>query len=150
VLSRLNGAFPMEKHRGMYFTIWYGVYRKSTRELVYSAGGHPPPLLTPGLRGEIRELEGEGLPIGIMEDAEFPTLTTVIAPGSSLLLYSDGVTEVFSESGAMWGIEGLTAFAKLHLADDPTYLDQLHAQVASIARRDVLADDFSTVLARFD
>ncbi len=150
VLDRLNKAFPMEKHHNMFFTMWYGVYRKGTRELVYSGGGHPPPLLTPGLRGEIRELQGEGLPIGILQEAEFPTLTTVVAPGSSLLLYSDGVTEVFSESDVMWGIEGLTAFAKSHLADDPTYLDQLHAQVATIARREVLADDFSTVLARFD
>jgi sigma-B regulation protein RsbU (phosphoserine phosphatase) len=143
-------AFQMEKHHNMFFTIWYGVYRKSTRALVYSGGGHPPPLMIPGSHGEIRELRGEGLPIGIIEDTDFPTLTTEIPPGYSLLLFSDGVTEVFSETGVMWGTEGLTAFAKSHSADDPTFLDQLHAQVASIARLEVLADDFSTVLARFD
>jgi sigma-B regulation protein RsbU (phosphoserine phosphatase) len=149
VLSRLNTAFPMEHHHRMYFTIWYGVYRRSARTLAYSAGGHPPPLLAPGAPGEIRELEGPGLPIGITSDNDFPTLTTDVPPGSSLLLYSDGVTEVFVSKGKLWGTKGLTDFARDHPGADPSYLDQLHARVMSIAQCDVLADDFSTVLARF-
>jgi sigma-B regulation protein RsbU (phosphoserine phosphatase) len=31
----------------MFFTIWYGVYNKSSENLVYSSGGHPPALLIP-------------------------------------------------------------------------------------------------------
>jgi sigma-B regulation protein RsbU (phosphoserine phosphatase) len=36
VLGALNNAFPMEKNNEMYFTAWYGVYARSTRELVYA------------------------------------------------------------------------------------------------------------------
>ena len=35
----------------MFFTIWYGVYKNSDRELTYASGGHPPAILfeqTPG------------------------------------------------------------------------------------------------------
>src|SRR5205823_7677014 len=38
VLSRLNDAFQMERQDNKYFTIFYAVYRKKTRELAYSNG----------------------------------------------------------------------------------------------------------------
>ncbi|MBT8333422.1 MAG: PAS-domain containing protein, partial [Deltaproteobacteria bacterium] len=44
VLASLNKAFPCEENNYMFFTIWYGVYNKSTRELIYASGGHPPAL----------------------------------------------------------------------------------------------------------
>ena len=42
VLESLNIAFPGEENNDMFFTMWYGVYNKSTRELTYASGGHPP------------------------------------------------------------------------------------------------------------
>ena len=45
VLAGLGGTFTMESHGGKFFTIWYGVYRPSTRELRWAGGGHPPALL---------------------------------------------------------------------------------------------------------
>ncbi len=42
VLASLNEAFPGEENNSMFFTIWYGVYNKNSRELVYASGGHPP------------------------------------------------------------------------------------------------------------
>jgi sigma-B regulation protein RsbU (phosphoserine phosphatase) len=45
VLQGLNLAFDMDLHDNKYFTIWYGVFRKSTRHLFYAGGGHPPALL---------------------------------------------------------------------------------------------------------
>ena len=36
VLTRLSDAFPTQDHGGKYFTIWYGAYRPSTRELRYA------------------------------------------------------------------------------------------------------------------
>ncbi|MCC6677739.1 MAG: SpoIIE family protein phosphatase [Phycisphaerales bacterium] len=149
VLGRLNAAFPMEHHHNMFFTIWYGVYQRSTRRLAYSGGGHPPPLLMAGPRSPLHELEGPGLPIGVMSDSDFPTLSVEASAGSSLLLYSDGVTEVFTAPGELWGTRGLIGFVRGNDPADPSYLDRLHATVMSIAQRDVLGDDFSTVLVRF-
>ena len=149
VLGRLNAAFQMEQHSNMFFTIWYGVYRRRARTLVYSGGGHPAPLLTSGKGGETLELESPGLPMGILPGKDFPTLSAEVVPGASLLVYSDGVTEVFYEPGKLWGTAGLLDFVRDHDPAEPTFLDQLHSRVTSIARRDVLEDDFSTVLARF-
>ena len=48
VLQALSTTFAMEKHDNKYFTIWYGVFQKSRRRLVYAGGGHPPALLIAG------------------------------------------------------------------------------------------------------
>lgn len=45
VLFALNKTFPGERHNDMFFTIWYGVYSISSRQLIYASGGHPPALL---------------------------------------------------------------------------------------------------------
>ena len=44
VLSALNSSYPSEKHNGMFFTMWYGVYNIKSWELLYSTAGHPPAL----------------------------------------------------------------------------------------------------------
>ncbi|MBE9064637.1 SpoIIE family protein phosphatase [cf. Phormidesmis sp. LEGE 11477] len=45
VLRGLNDAFQMTEQNDKYFTIWYGVYNRVTRQLVYASAGHPPALL---------------------------------------------------------------------------------------------------------
>ncbi|MEO1237864.1 MAG: GAF domain-containing protein, partial [Planctomycetota bacterium] len=39
-LEALNQAFPMERHRNKFFTIWYGVYHRPSRTLTYATAGH--------------------------------------------------------------------------------------------------------------
>ncbi len=149
VLARLNATFPMEQHSGMFFTIWYGVYRRATRTIAYSGGGHPPALLFTGRGSAPGELEGPCPPMGVAPDIDFPTLEAPIPPGALLLLYSDGVTEVFTSPGKLWGAEGLTAFLREQDLGDGRCLDRLLQTVTSIAGQQVLNDDFSAVLARF-
>ncbi len=153
VLRQLNATFPMSQHKNMYFTIFYGVYRPSTRTLAYSGGGHPPPLLISadgtGSGPEIQKLDSPDLPIGMAPDQPFPTLRVEVTPGSSLLIYSDGVTEIFIEPRKLWGVEGLMQFVREHDMSDRRSLDALQAFVKSTAGTETLADDFSTVLAHF-
>jgi anti-sigma regulatory factor (Ser/Thr protein kinase) len=54
--------------------------------------GHPPPLLcTPD--GAIVALEAAGLPLGLREHDESPTVSRSLEPGSTLVLFSDGLIE---------------------------------------------------------
>jgi len=156
VLRHLNAAFPMDQHHNMFFTIWYGVYKRSTRTLSYSGGGHPPPLLItePPVGGatadrRIEQLLSPGPPIGVAPDEEFPTVSTQVPPNSMLLVYSDGAIEVWSEPSVMWGIDGIMHFAREHSLADRSCLDELYKLVQSMSESDILSDDFSAFLARF-
>jgi sigma-B regulation protein RsbU (phosphoserine phosphatase) len=129
------------------------VYSRPTRTLAYSGGGHPPPLLIAGSGGGngsgIQKLDGPGPPVGISPDEPFPTLRVEVAPGSSLLIYSDGCIEIFTAPRKLWGIDGLVQFAREHDMTRGAALDALQSVVNATSGGESLADDFSTVLARF-
>jgi serine phosphatase RsbU (regulator of sigma subunit) len=57
-----------------------------------AGGGHPTPLV---LRadGTVEEVRIGGMPVGVLEEAEFGEVTVRLAPGELCLVYSDGVTE---------------------------------------------------------
>jgi phosphoserine phosphatase RsbU/P len=66
--------------------------RRDGWQVSLSLGGHPPPLLL--TRGEAPRPVGEpGSLIGVLPTAEMADTQLEVAPGSTLLLFTDGVTE---------------------------------------------------------
>jgi anti-sigma regulatory factor (Ser/Thr protein kinase) len=60
--------------------------------IAFTTAGHPPPLLrTPD--GTIVPLESSGLPLGLREHDGSPSSSRPIEPGSTLVLYTDGLIE---------------------------------------------------------
>ncbi|MGH7245223.1 MAG: SpoIIE family protein phosphatase [Phycisphaerales bacterium] len=150
VLARLNSMFPMGTHGGMFFTIWYGVFCRSKRTISYSGGGHPPAMLIErGASGNVmRELECPGPPIGVVPDVAFETLRVEVPRNASLFLYSDGAFEVFPTPGKVWGVEGIHEFMKAQDVSTARCLERLFEKVKSMTETEVLADDFSAMLAQ--
>lgn len=111
VLSALNDAFPMERHNGQFFTIWFGVYSLADQTLVYAKGGHPAPLLFK--EGEpAQSLEADGPTIGILPKPEFKEVTVTIPPGSELFIFSDGIFEVSNPEKSWLKYEGFSHLLK--------------------------------------
>lgn len=99
VLGGLNVAFDMEKHNDMYFTMWYGVYNKTTRELVYSSGGHPASVLVRA-GSDLQRLATPGMIVGGMPGLSYHNETVKIESGDKLYVFSDGVYEVDYKDGS--------------------------------------------------
>jgi sigma-B regulation protein RsbU (phosphoserine phosphatase) len=100
VLERLNSAFPMTHHRGMYFTSWYCVIDLKAGTLTWAGGGHPPALLVRA-NGEIEELESQGTPTGMIPDVPFSQDVVQVRTGDRLFIYSDGIVELLLPSGTV-------------------------------------------------
>ncbi|MFF4174057.1 PP2C family protein-serine/threonine phosphatase [Streptomyces sp. NPDC001744] len=86
-----------------------------------ASGGHPPALvLRADGRAEFLPTPG-GLLVGIVPDAPFVTAETVLAPGDTLLLYTDGLTEARTgpTRGSLYGEDALHAFAAAHAPAAP-------------------------------
>jgi sigma-B regulation protein RsbU (phosphoserine phosphatase) len=132
VLSALNDAFPMEKQNNMYFTIWYGVYRRSTGALRYASAGHPASVLRKA-DGRVLTLATPGIAIGMMPDMLYRTAHSEVASGDRLHLVSDGTFEVETAPGEM-------------LAFD-TFVGRL--STSSINGPGPLPDDFSLLTIAF-
>ena len=149
VLEGLNAVFPMEHHKEMYFTIWYGVYNRGSRLLTYASGGHPPALLiedAPGNRLEIRQLRTPNMIIGGLEGVNFECDRVSIKGPARLYVFSDGVYEITNESGVCWSFEDLTAYLGENSgAWGKSIIDDLWSHVRQIAGTETLEDDFSVL-----
>jgi sigma-B regulation protein RsbU (phosphoserine phosphatase) len=150
VLRVLNETFRMSQQGNMFFTIWYAVFDFSDRRLRYVCGGHPPPILL-GPGGEQIVLEGEGLPVGVLRDAEYELHEQIIPQGAELIVYSDGAIEVMERPGETWGTEGLQALIRQSggMRGGPL-LDVVLERVRALKGGPVLDDDMSIMAARFE
>ena len=146
VLAALNAAFPMEKQNNMFFTIWYGVYQKSTGELRFATGGHPPSiLLRAGGAGHEMLITVGGVAIGALSEMDYESSVTHVAPGDRLLVISDGTFEVNGPGDAMLSVDALAEQAEAH-GSRP---QDIHEWVRSFNAAGPLPDDFSLLEIRF-
>jgi phosphoserine phosphatase RsbU/P len=118
VIGALNVAFPMEQNDRRFFSMWYGVYDRRDRSLVYTNAGHPPALIASG--GKVSRLRGTGTLVGLLPDSGFKAKRIYVPRRSRLYLYSDGAYEVITPTGGMLDIEDLEAIiARVSGADGP-------------------------------
>jgi|688.fasta_scaffold150910_2 sigma-B regulation protein RsbU (phosphoserine phosphatase) len=107
IMAELNRAFQMSRHNGRYFTMWYGVFKRSQRKLTYASAGHPNGLLIidgQGTNPEIKKLPSLDIPIGFFPDMEYSCAEVSIPLNSKLYIFSDGVFEVMQENEKIWGM----------------------------------------------
>lgn len=143
VLSALNDAFPMERQNNMYFTIWYGVLKRSTGELRYASGGHPPSVLRKA-DGSVQTLSTPGIAIGMLEGMSYRAAHCMIGDGDCLHLVSDGTYEVETAPGEM--LEFQAFVDRLSRSESP---GEVLDWVRGLNGPGPLPDDFSLLTVRF-
>ena len=151
VLSALNAAFPMEEQNNMYFTLWYGVYQKSTRTLRHCSGGHPPALLiVPQADGKnsVEEIRAPGMILGIMPSAQYQAGVCTIPAGASLVMLCDGTYEVRTPGGEMLDFDEFVAFMGEN-GTKPDAFERVLSWIHSLRGEGPLDDDFSLVRIQF-
>ena len=112
--------------------------------------GHLPPLLVNG-DGNSQWLEhGGGLPIGLFSDLKIMLELHDAPRGSTLVLYTDGVTEAESPSGEHYGISRLNSLVKSHHAESA---DRIHtairASLEAFMGERQQSDDSTLVVLKF-
>jgi sigma-B regulation protein RsbU (phosphoserine phosphatase) len=150
VLAALNNAFRMEEYGDKLFTMWYGVYQRSTSTICWSGGGHPDALLFEGDAPRPVLLESQGPMLGMMDWPEFEVGRREIHSPIRLLVYSDGVHEIQKPDGGEWTFSEYVDFvASLPAGPDGEVMDRLLSHVRGLRGSEQLDDDFSIIEARF-
>jgi serine phosphatase RsbU (regulator of sigma subunit)/CHASE2 domain-containing sensor protein len=106
-LRRSNNVLALRNERCTFVTIFCGLLDTETGRVVYSNGGHNPPVVLDG-EGGVRFLEAEGTAIGAIEGLEFEERELVLKPNQGLFLYTDGVTEAINRDEVLFEEERLT------------------------------------------
>lgn len=94
VVTRVNLA--LQDHlsdRAMFTTLFYGIFDPTQGTLLYTNAAHPAPMLFNPNTGEVTELNTTGGVVGALEGLTFAEELVKLDPGSTLALFTDGVTE---------------------------------------------------------
>ncbi|MFF7934383.1 SpoIIE family protein phosphatase [Streptomyces sp. NPDC007940] len=93
VLGLLNGSLLSSHHTRFATLVLASVRRRSDRvEVRLTSAGHPPPLIV-RVDGTVEEAPTRGTLVGAVPKIQALTVETVLAPGETCLLYTDGVIE---------------------------------------------------------
>ena len=151
VLFALNNTFPGEQHNDMFFTIWYGVYNLSSRQMAYASGGHPPALLFYGSSNEqlkVNQLRTPNFVIGGRRDAVYQGKTQLINRPSRLYVFSDGVFDITKIDGSIWGFNKFLEFMTKTFNAEHSVLEGILDYARGISQKEGFDDDF-TILEIF-
>jgi sigma-B regulation protein RsbU (phosphoserine phosphatase) len=153
VITALNRAFQMEQQNNLYFTMWYGVYRKSDRTIRYGGGGHPPAVLLTGpteAEAKVQLLEARGPMVGAFSDLEYDSDSATLGDFAKLYLFSDGAYEIERSDGTMWPFSEFINFMGRPAPAGVSGMDALVEHARAISGKTEFADDFSIAEFRFD
>lgn len=106
VLNRVNAQLAEDNAECMFVTAFFAILDIETGDLTYANAGHNPTYRI-GAEHRCETLPAAGMAVGLMEGVRYKAQSLRLAPNDRLFLYSDGVTEAFSSSRAMFGEERL-------------------------------------------
>jgi sigma-B regulation protein RsbU (phosphoserine phosphatase) len=112
VLASVNCSFCENTGDASYATLFFADYEESSRKLRYANCGHLPPLLlcaengtqdqTCGA-GKVERLDATSTVVGLFKDWQCELAEVKLAPGDTLVMYTDGITEARSAEGEEFG-----------------------------------------------
>jgi sigma-B regulation protein RsbU (phosphoserine phosphatase) len=104
----------------MFVSASYVLIDLQQRRLAFAEAGHPSPLLLQRSKGLVIPLRPTAAPagpaLGIIENSVYTTQYASIEQGDSVLIYTDGISEVEGAQREEYGMDRLMAFARKHLA----------------------------------
>ncbi|HDQ39829.1 MAG TPA: HAMP domain-containing protein [Desulfonatronum sp.] len=108
IMESMNNDLSLNNPNSMFVTLFIGVLDVRTGRLAYANGGHNQPVLM-NEKG-VRFLEGRSGPmVGAVEGLPYVALETVLNPGETIFLYTDGITEAMDEHNSLYSDERLLA-----------------------------------------
>ncbi|GAB3357724.1 MULTISPECIES: PP2C family protein-serine/threonine phosphatase [Giesbergeria] len=103
VLAQANDLLCERNPMDLFVTACYGIFDPRDGSLSYASAGHHPPLLRQA-HGEVQVLPSvHDLALAVFPDMRYLDQHITLAPGDTLVLYTDGVTEAFSPANEAYG-----------------------------------------------
>ena len=106
VFDDANDALCDGNSSSTFVTAWAGEININTGRVVYVNAGHNPPIVRRGSKCEYLKSK-PSLVLGAMSGIHYSVGELQLAPGDSIYLYTDGITEQPNASGALYGEERL-------------------------------------------
>ncbi|WP_251619920.1 SpoIIE family protein phosphatase [Odoribacter lunatus] len=140
--------YTAENNEGdMYVTMFVGILNIKTGEMTFTNAGHPEPLIIHANRETSKLTCHHDSPVGLLENYSYSECHYTLPIGTTLLLYTDGITDAENQSGLFYGEEKLKAAIRNSSSLQPNKLvDAILKDLHQHINNAELSDDF-TLLA---
>ncbi len=112
VLARATEVLCPDIPPKMFVTCLYAVLDPATGRLQYANAGHDMPYLR--RRSGVEELRARGMPLGLLPGMQYEEKEAMLAPGDTVLFYSDGLVEAHNSERAMFSFQRLSGLVNDH------------------------------------
>lgn len=148
-LERANELILNDSRSGLFLTALYGILDLDSGRLVYTNAGHNRPLWLHAATGAVEELDAQGIALGSLSGIELEEGVVDLAPGDSLLLYTDGISEAMNSQQQFFEEARLrTLFADASAHGPQQFLAGIVEAVAAFAGDAPQADDITLLAVR--
>ena len=147
-ISSVNKYLADNTPANRFVTMFAAELDPATGALKYINAGHNPPLIG-RVDGTIVQLSSGGFPLGIMPTAEFEMGETILNPGESLVVYSDGVSEANNIKDEEFGMERLSAVIQNNLSSSASGMrDKVESALSAFTLTAPANDDITLVIVK--
>jgi len=148
MMLHLN-RFLLERTRGEKYATMFYCTVDSSGLLSYANAGHCAPFLV-SRDGRLRKMHTSGMPVGMLEEAQFQTLQAQLEPGDKIVIYSDGLTEAENSEGQFFETERLRVLLRNHARNTAVELHQaLIDAVDNFTEGGVVRDDITALVLEY-
>ena len=149
IVQAINNTFSDNNPDIMFITMFLGVMDLSTGKISYCNAGHNPPILIKGSRAEFLNTE-PSLLLGVDTTAKYTTYEMTLAPGDTLLLYTDGLTEAENEQKELFGeARAIDTAAAIGAMTTQEQLGQIRERVSQFVNQAEQSDDLTLLSIRY-
>ena len=133
-----------EEARRRYVTaIFMRLYPDSGKIEVVNAGHNPGFLVFPD--GSTRQFEAAGTPLGLLPGMHYASEESIFTPGTRLLFYTDGLTEVFRGEEEFGSERLMDEFSKCPDQQADVILDSIWTTIEDFAEGGPQSDDMTAL-----
>lgn len=118
IVSTLNENMCENNINNMFATLLAGRIDIADSRMVIANAGHTPAVVAAGGMARLLNLP-PGLPVGIMPEVTYTQKECVFEPGTTLFMYTDGLSEAEDSAGRQFGIDRVVASVNA-AGDDPS------------------------------
>ena len=114
-ITELNRHLVKNSDPGKFMTLFYGLLDEKSKTLSWASAGHDPAIWYHAESGKFTELKNTGMPLGVMEDAQFGQADPItLCAGDIVVIGTDGIWEAQNASNRMYGKERLVDLISLN------------------------------------
>ena len=145
LVEQLNAALLESSPANRFATFFYCELDPERHVVEYVSGGHNPALLATA--DNLEELSPTGPIVGLMSGVSYTSRRVSLPPGSTLLLYTDGVTELMAPSHEEFGHDRLVEVLQQNLEGPAIELLRAIGERMTAFSEGLGFDDDSTAIA---